>query len=108
MIGFIALAGIMVRNAILLIDFIESALKQGQDLQEAVIQSGAIRTRPIFLTAITVVVGAMFMLPDPIFSGLGVALITGSVVSTVLTLGIIPLIYYFYKKFQIQRQERKA
>lgn len=97
MIGFIALAGIMVRNAVLLIDFIEASLEKGKDIEESVIQAGAIRTRPVFLTTISVVVGAFFMLPDPIFAGLGVSLIMGSVVSMVLTLGIIPLIYFFYK-----------
>jgi len=97
MIGFIALAGIMVRNSILLIDFVEASLKEGKELREAVILSGAIRTRPVFLTAITVVVGALFMLPDPIFAGLGVSLIAGSLVSMMLTLLIIPMFYYFFK-----------
>ncbi len=99
MIGFIALAGIMVRNAVLLIDFIEHALANGRTLREAVIESGAIRTRPVVLTTVAVITGALFMLPDPIFAGLGVALITGAVVSTILTLLIIPLMYYFHKRF---------
>lgn len=102
MIGFIALAGIMVRNAILLIDFIENGLKKGKSIEDSIIESGAIRTRPVFLTAITVVVGAMFMLPDPIFSGLGVSLITGALVSTVLTLVLIPLAYYLFYKFMLK------
>ena len=96
MIGFIALSGIMVRNAVLLIDFIEEALKNGKNIKDAVIESGAIRTRPVMLTTVSVIVGALFMLPDPIFAGLGVALITGAFVSTILTLVIIPLTYYFY------------
>jgi multidrug efflux pump subunit AcrB len=99
MIGFMALAGIMVRNAVLLIDFIEHGLSQGKSLRDAVIESGAIRTRPVFLTTVTVIVGALFMLPDPIFAGLGVSMITGAFVSTILTLLIIPLMYYFHKRF---------
>ena len=96
MIGFIALAGIMVRNAVLIIDFIEASLKKGKSIKDSVIESGAIRTRPVILTTVAVIAGALFMLPDPIFAGLGVSLITGAVVSTVLTLVIIPLTYYFY------------
>jgi len=99
MIGFIALAGIMVRNAVLLIDFIEQGLAKGKPLRDAVIESGAIRTRPILLTTVSVIAGALFMLPDPIFAGLGVSLITGALVSTILTLLIIPLMYYFHHKF---------
>jgi multidrug efflux pump subunit AcrB len=96
MIGFIALAGIMVRNAVLLIDFIEIGLEKGKGIRDAVIESGAIRTRPVVLTTVAVITGAFFMLPDPIFAGLGVSLITGAAVSTVLTLVIIPLGYYLY------------
>ncbi len=96
MIGFIALAGIMVRNAVLLIDFIEIGLERGKHIKDAVIESGAIRTRPVILTTVAVITGAFFMLPDPIFAGLGVSLITGAAVSTVLTLVIIPLGYYLY------------
>jgi multidrug efflux pump subunit AcrB len=86
----------MVRNAVLLIDFIELSLKRGKGIKEAVIQSGAVRARPVILTTVAVIVGAFFMLPDPIFAGLGVSLITGAAVSTVLTLMIIPLGYYMY------------
>ncbi len=96
MIGFIALAGIMVRNAVLLIDFIEIGLEKSKGIKDAVLESGAIRTRPVVLTTVAVITGAFFMLPDPIFSGLGVSLITGAAVSTVLTLVIIPLGYYLY------------
>lgn len=102
MIGFIALAGIMVRNAILLIDFIEGGLAKGKNIKDAVIESGAIRTRPVFLTAFTVVVGALFMLPDPIFAGLGVSLIMGAMVSTILTLVLIPMAYYMFYKFMMK------
>jgi len=100
MIGFMALAGIMVRNSVLLIDFINHGVANGKQFEEAVIQSGAIRTRPVVLTTVTVIVGALFMLPDPIFSGLGVSLITGAFVSTVLTLLVIPLAYYRYHKLK--------
>jgi len=101
MIGFIALAGIMVRNAVLLIDFIEASLEKGKDIRDAVIEAGAIRTRPVVLTTIAVITGALFMLPDPIFAGLGVSLITGAVVSTILTLVIIPMTYYFYYRIRL-------
>ncbi len=106
MIGFIALAGIMVRNAVLLIDFIEVGLEKGKGIKEAVIESGAVRTRPVILTTVAVITGAFFMLPDPIFSGLGVSLITGAAVSTVLTLVIIPLGYYKY--YTIVQRFKKA
>ncbi|MGD8377949.1 MAG: efflux RND transporter permease subunit, partial [Acidobacteriota bacterium] len=94
MIGFIALAGIMVRNAILLIDFVNLSLEQGNPLSRAVLEAGAVRFRPILLTAGTVVVGAFVMIFDPIFEGLGIALMGGSIASTVLTLFVVPLVYY--------------
>lgn len=103
MIGFIALAGIMVRNAVLLIDFIEAAIEKGKNIKDAVIESGAIRTRPVVLTTVAVITGALFMLSDPIFAGLGVALITGAVVSTILTLVIIPLSYYMFHTLFIKK-----
>jgi len=94
MIGFIALAGIMVRNAVLLIDFLDLSLARGTPLAKAVIEAGAVRFRPILLTAGTVVVGAFVMIFDPIFEGLGITLMTGSIASTVLTLVVVPLVYY--------------
>jgi multidrug efflux pump subunit AcrB len=94
MIGFIALAGIIVRNSILLVDFIEQEIEAGTPLREAVLQAGAVRLRPIFLTAAALVVGGAVILLDPIFGGLAVSLIFGVVVSTLLTLVVIPLIYY--------------
>ena len=106
MIGFIALAGIMVRNAILLIDFIEIALLEGKSLKQAVIEAGAIRTRPVVLTSATVIIGALFMLGDPIFSGLGVSFITGTFVSTVLTLVVVPTVYYWFNASS-KKQNRK-
>jgi multidrug efflux pump subunit AcrB len=94
MIGMIALAGIMVRNGILLIDYLEARRSAGIPLEQAVIEAGAVRTRPIALTAGTVVIGAIVILFDPIFEGLAVALITGALASTLLTLIVVPSIYY--------------
>jgi multidrug efflux pump subunit AcrB len=98
MIGMIALAGIMVRNGILLIDYLEARLAEGVPLERAVIEAGAVRTRPIALTAGTVVIGAIVILFDPIFQGLAVALITGAVASTVLTLVVVPGIYFLMRR----------
>jgi len=96
MIGFIALAGIIVRNSILLVDFINLELEAGEPLEAAVIKAAAVRFRPIALTAAALVVGGIVILLDPIFQGLAVALISGVVVSTALTLVVIPLLYYMY------------
>ena len=98
MIGFIALAGIIVRNSILLVDFINLELEMGERLEDAVIRAGAVRFRPIVLTAAALVVGGGVILLDPIFQGLAVALIAGVVVATALTLVVIPLLYYMYLK----------
>lgn len=94
MIGMIALAGIIVRNSILLVDFINQQLSEGKDFAEAVIHSAAVRAKPIALTGVAAMVGAFFILDDPIFSGLAVSLIFGIFVSTVLTLVVIPVVYY--------------
>jgi len=93
MIGMIALAGIAVRNAILLIEFVHEALRRGEPLREALIQSGAIRTRPILLTAGTAMLAAVPITLDPIFSGLAWALIFGLFVSTAFTLLVVPVTY---------------
>jgi multidrug efflux pump subunit AcrB len=98
MIGMIALAGIMVRNAILLIDYLEARLAAGVELGDAILEAGAVRTRPIVLTAGTVVIGAMVILFDPIFEGLAVSLITGAVASTLLTLIVVPGIYFLARR----------
>jgi multidrug efflux pump subunit AcrB len=98
MIGFIALAGIIVRNSILLVDFINLELKSGEPLGPAVVKAGAVRLVPIFLTQLSTIVGASFMLADPIFQGLALAMISGIIVSTALTLGVIPVLYYMYLK----------
>lgn len=94
MIGMIALAGIIVRNSILLVDFIKLGLERGQPLRDAVIASGLIRSRPIILTAAAVVIGGFVMVRDPIFQGLGMALIGGAIMATLLTLVAIPILYY--------------
>ena len=98
MIGVIALAGIMVRNSVLLIDFIELRLKEGASLKEAVLESGAVRTMPILLTAGTVIIGAFVIIFDPIFEGLAIALMGGSLASTALTLVMVPLIYFMSER----------
>jgi len=98
MIGFIALAGIMVRNSVLLIDFINLRLADDVPLRQAVIEAGAVRTRPILLTAGTVVIGAVVILFDPVFQGLAISLMGGAIASTALTLLIVPLIYFMLQK----------
>jgi multidrug efflux pump subunit AcrB len=98
MIGMIALAGIMVRNGILLIDYLEARIADGVALKKAIIEAGAVRTRPIVITAAAVVIGAFVILFDPIFQGLAVALIAGSVASTVLSLLVVPGIYFLLKR----------
>ena len=94
MIGMIALAGIIVRNSILLVDFIQLAQTRGRPLADAVIEAGAVRFRPIALTAAAVVVGGLVMVLDPIFQGLAVALISGAIVATLLTMVVVPLLYW--------------
>lgn len=94
MIGMIALAGIIVRNSILLVDFINLQLDAGAQFREAVIRSATTRAQPIVLTALAAMLGALFILDDPIFNGLAISLIFGILVSTVLTLVVIPLLYY--------------
>ncbi len=96
MIGMIALAGIIVRNSILLVDFIQQEVRAGKPLQEATISAAAVRARPIALTAVAATLGGFFILDDPIFGGLAVSLIFGLIVSTVLTLLVIPVVYYHY------------
>jgi multidrug efflux pump subunit AcrB len=94
MIGMIALAGIIVRNSILLVDFINQAVAEGRAPDEAIIEACAVRAKPIVLTGLAAMLGAFFILDDPIFNGLAVSLIFGILVSTVLTLVVIPLLYF--------------
>ena len=101
-IGMIALAGVMVRNSVLLIDFIEIRLKEGVALKQAIIEAGAVRTTPILLTTGAVVIGASIILFDPIFQGLAISLVAGAIVSTLLTLAVVPLIYYITEKHKYE------
>ncbi len=103
MIGMIALAGIIVRNSILLVDFINDSLQQGLDFEEAVIRAGAVRAKPIVLTGLAAMLGALFILDDPIFSGLAISLIFGILVSTLLTLVVIPVMYYALRHRTLSR-----
>ncbi len=98
MIGFIAGAGIVVRNSIILVDFVELRLSQGMPLREAVIDAGAVRFRPMLLTAAAVVVGAAVILFDPIFQGLAISLMAGEVASTLLSRTSVPILYYLYAR----------
>ncbi|GLS89380.1 multidrug transporter AcrB [Psychromonas marina] len=102
MIGMIALAGIIVRNSILLVDFINHQSANGVAFKQAVIHAGAVRAKPIILTGLAAMIGAFFILDDPIFGGLAISLIFGILISTVLTLVIIPVLYYsfMHKKFE--------
>ena len=98
MIGMIALGGILVRNSILLVDFIQHARAQGQSLDDAVVAACAVRARPIALTALAAALGALFILNDPVFNGLAVSLIFGLITSTVLTLIVVPLLYFGWQQ----------
>ncbi|WP_029036687.1 efflux RND transporter permease subunit [Salinimicrobium xinjiangense] len=106
-IGMIALAGIMVRNSVLLIDFVNLRLEDGIPLKQAVIEAGAVRTTPILLTAGTVVIGAFVILFDPIFQGLAISLMGGTIVSTFLTLLVVPLVYYMIERKKYEDREEK-
>ncbi|MCO5230870.1 MAG: efflux RND transporter permease subunit [Chitinophagales bacterium] len=97
-IGMIALAGVMVRNSVLLIDFIEIRLKDGIPIKQAIIDAEAVRTTPILLTTGAVVIGASIILFDPIFQGLAISLVAGAIVSTLLTLLVVPIIYYMVER----------
>jgi multidrug efflux pump subunit AcrB len=102
-IGMIALAGVMVRNSVLLIDFIEIRLNDGIPLKQAILDAGAVRTTPILLTTGAVVIGASIILFDPIFQGLAISLVAGAIVSTLLTLIVVPLIYYITERKKWER-----
>ncbi|MBL0744196.1 efflux RND transporter permease subunit, partial [Chryseolinea lacunae] len=104
MIGFIALAGVMVRNSVLLIDFINIRLEDGIPLKQAIIEAGAVRTTPILLTAGAVVLGAVIILFDPIFQGLAISLMGGTITSTFLTLLVVPLLYFKMMRKQPAKQ----
>jgi multidrug efflux pump subunit AcrB len=99
----IALAGIIVRNSILLVDFINQQVADGVAFEEAVIRSGAVRAKPIVLTGLAAMLGAFFILGDPIFNGLAITLIFGILVSTLLTLVMIPVLYYATMRGRLAR-----
>jgi multidrug efflux pump subunit AcrB len=103
MIGVIALAGIVVRNSLLLIDFIVERRAAGQNLEHAVLEAGAVRLRPILLTALAIILGSAVMLTDPVFGGLAISLIFGAFASTVLTLFVIPLVYFRWQRGRMTR-----
>jgi len=94
MIGMIALAGIIVRNSILLVDFINLEIAAGKPFREAIIRSAVVRAKPIALTAMAAILDALFILDDPIFLGLALSLIFGILISTLLTLVVVPVVYY--------------
>jgi multidrug efflux pump subunit AcrB len=100
MIGFIAGAGIVVRNSIILVDFIELRIAEGMPLDQAVIDAGAVRFRPMMLTAAAVVVGASVILFDPIFQGLAISLMAGEVASLVFSRMTVPIFYYMDKRWE--------
>lgn len=106
-IGMIALAGIIVRNSILLIDFMEIRLRAGVPLKEAIIDAGVVRTTPIVLTTGAVIIGAAVILFDPIFQGLAISLVAGAITSTFLTLLIVPVIYYMLEHKRWEKNEEK-
>ena len=100
MIGFMAGAGIVVRNSIILVDFIELRLKQGEPLAKAVVDAGAIRFRPMLLTALAVVIGASVILADPIFQGLAISLMFGEIASLLVSRMAVPVLYFIIKKHE--------
>jgi multidrug efflux pump subunit AcrB len=108
MIGVIALAGIVVRNSLLLIDFILEYRAEGKSLKDSVIEAGKVRFRPILLTALAIMFGSMIMITDPVFGGLAVSLIFGTLSSTVLTLLVIPLLYYIWQWHGGVKQQEAA
>jgi len=108
MIGFIALAGIIVRNSIILIDFAELKRREGMPLDEAIIEAGAVRFRPMLLTAAAVVVGSFVIVFDPIFQGLALAMMCGEIASTTLSRVTIPILYYLVQSWKENRRKGAA
>jgi len=102
MIGFIALAGIILRNSILLVQFAEDKLREGYAVEEALLEAGIVRTRPILLTAAAIVVGAFVIIFDPIFNGLAISLIFGTIASTLITLIVVPVLYFMIERKRAQ------
>ncbi|MGE5181133.1 MAG: efflux RND transporter permease subunit [Acidobacteriota bacterium] len=106
MIGFIAGAGIVVRNSIILVDFIEQRIAEGSPLEQAVVDAGAIRFRPMVLTAAAVVVGAFVILFDPIFQGLAISLMAGEVASLLLSRMTVPVVYFLVRRRELRRRSK--
>ncbi|HWE49956.1 MAG TPA: efflux RND transporter permease subunit [Bryobacteraceae bacterium] len=106
MIGFIAGAGIVVRNSVILVDFIELRLAEGMPLDKAVIDAGAVRFRPMMLTAAAVVVGSSVILFDPIFQGLAIALMAGEIASLLLSRMTVPVLFYIFNKNRLDPERR--
>jgi multidrug efflux pump subunit AcrB len=104
MIGFIAGAGIVVRNSIILADFIELRLAEGMPLEQAVIDAGAVRFRPMLLTAMSVVVGSFVILFDPIFQGLALSLMAGEIAATLFSRMVVPILYYLDHRMKKERR----
>jgi predicted RND superfamily exporter protein len=104
MIGFIAGAGIVVRNSIILVDFIELRLRQGMTLADAVVDAGAVRFRPMMLTAAAVIVGSIVILFDPIFQGLAISLMAGEVASLFLSRMTVPVLFYLSERKKHEEQ----
>jgi multidrug efflux pump subunit AcrB len=98
MIGFIAGSGIVVRNSIILVDFVELRLKEGMPLDQAVVDAGAVRFRPMMLTAAAVIAGSAVMIFDPIFQGLAIALMAGEMASLALSRMTVPVVYFMVKR----------
>jgi len=103
MMGYIASAGIVVRNSVLLVDYIQNMLKEGVPVKDAIITSGAVRAKPIFLTAVTTALGALPLLTDPIFKGMGISFLFGVTTSTALTLMVIPVMYYLFEGRKLEK-----
>ncbi|MFG1244337.1 efflux RND transporter permease subunit [Xanthobacter versatilis] len=108
MVGIIALSGVVIRNSLLIIDFIQDNLKQGMPLDVAVRQAGAVRLRPILLTTLAIILGSAIMVSDPVFGGLAISLIFGTVVSTALTVFVVPILYDLDARRRIFRAETTA
>ena len=108
MIGFIAGAGLVVRNSIILVDFVELRLKQGLDLADAVVDAGAVRFRPMMLTAAAVIVGSSVILFDPIFQGLAISLMAGEVASLLLSRMTVPILYYLSERRKHRKETASA
>src|SRR5690606_17213934 len=104
MVGIIALSGVVIRNSLLIIDFIQTNLRQGLPLEEAVQKATALRLRPILLTMLAIVLGSMIMVTDPVFGGLAISLIFGTVASTVLTVFVVPILF----QLDVERRQRAA